>query len=356
MQAQPLTQEVPEQDVPERDDPEQDVDVLEEDDPGFWVVLGGDKYIVSQERPFMSSGGRNSPVFPIIVKCDTEAQAGEVARAHEVLREARKLKSSTTKAEAILESRILASILPDHSKCRDQIKQVHGWVKPVWKKELNFRDALVYMIMKGRVPASLRAGAPGKAAKHTSVSVGSTAQQLGSLRLGPSSPAAYSATHEETHVRTLRPRKATNSQQTKSLQRSENKPAESNKRSLDTVVGESAITFSAAAQSLSALASHSLAPVYQYIRELGGLLSVEYTPHDILDAPSLGVYADAYVQSHGFTRHAITQIYDALRTCKTQEKFVERLVALGHPVKQSKWLWYITNKTPKERLAIIIIT
>lgn len=98
-------------------------------------------------------------------------------------------------------------------------------------------------------------------------------------------------------------------------------------------------------------------PVYQYVQELDGITSVEYGPRDVMDAPSLGKYADAYVQSHGFTITAITQVSRALYMCKTEEKFVDMLVGqFGHPVKQAKWLWYITNKTPKARFATVTIT
>lgn len=38
----------------------------------------------------------------------------------------------------------------------DQLRQVVGWVDPIWKREYSFRDALVYMILKGLVPMHLR--------------------------------------------------------------------------------------------------------------------------------------------------------------------------------------------------------
>lgn len=97
-------------------------------------------------------------------------------------------------------------------------------------------------------------------------------------------------------------------------------------------------------------------PVYQYVQELRGITSVKYGPRDFWNASSLEKHADVYVQSHGFTITAIIQVHQVLRMCITEEQFVERLVEWGHPVKQAKWLWFITNKTPKAEFATIAIT
>lgn len=64
----------------------------------------------------MGSGGRESPKFPVTIKCATFSQATELSRAHAVLHEISKLDGARAMAEAISKSAQLGEILSNYDQ------------------------------------------------------------------------------------------------------------------------------------------------------------------------------------------------------------------------------------------------
>lgn len=59
-----------------------------------------------------------------------------------------------------------------------------GWVNPIWKRMHTLKDALIYMIMKGRVPEDLQFVPPIKQANiNASLALGESEPLLGRSRL-----------------------------------------------------------------------------------------------------------------------------------------------------------------------------
>ncbi|KAG2743898.1 hypothetical protein P692DRAFT_20746194, partial [Suillus brevipes Sb2] len=83
--------------------------------------------------------------------------------------------------------------------------------------------------------------------------------------------------------------------------------------------------------------------VYQVVRELYGVQSAHYEPppHDDTPMPSFGDLADSYLQSHGFTLHAVLCIAHAVDTSKSGREFIDEISGRGLAISEARWLWML---------------
>ncbi|EMD37935.1 hypothetical protein CERSUDRAFT_94918 [Gelatoporia subvermispora B] len=95
--------------------------------------------------------------------------------------------------------------------------------------------------------------------------------------------------------------------------------------------------------------------VYQYVRNLDGIIHPVYASITHARAPSLGKRADAFVQAFGFTNEAITQLHQALASSYTEAEFVSKLKNTKMPTKELRWFWGIARKHGRSRIAHIEI-
>jgi hypothetical protein len=57
--------------------------------------------------------------------------------------------------------------------------------------------------------------------------------------------------------------------------------------------------------------------------------------------PSFGDLADSYLQSHGFTLHAVLCIARAVDTSKSGWEFVDEISGRGLAISEACWLWVL---------------
>lgn len=85
-------------------------------------------------------------------------------------------------------------------------------------------------------------------------------------------------------------------------------------------------------------------PVYQHIREISGIRgSVSEPVFDDTPLPSFGELADHYLQTHGYSVHAILTIAHVLDTTATCMDFVNAISSRGMPVMEVYFLWALIN-------------
>jgi hypothetical protein len=85
--------------------------------------------------------------------------------------------------------------------------------------------------------------------------------------------------------------------------------------------------------------------IYQYIRNLRGIVDVLYQPRERMEdpPPSLGALADSYLDAHGYGSASIFYIHGAYEQCDNIEDFADELCTLGMARKEAWWLWEIIS-------------
>jgi hypothetical protein len=84
--------------------------------------------------------------------------------------------------------------------------------------------------------------------------------------------------------------------------------------------------------------------LWSYIRSLEGVVGVLYqpilTPHQ---SASLGVLADDYLRSHGYTPPAIDEIVSIANSSASVDAFVDALTVHGFARTEANFLWDIID-------------
>ncbi|KAJ7898785.1 hypothetical protein B0H13DRAFT_804679 [Mycena leptocephala] len=132
-----------------------------------YAVIGGTTPGVHGQPPFLV-GSSSSPIFPIVIKCNSNAQANEACGIHTIFESLgyhTAEKHPDAFAMAIASSgvaEVFQTNGPFYAVYRgrergiflnypDVEAQVHDFIHPRFRKFENIRDALVYMILKGDV-------------------------------------------------------------------------------------------------------------------------------------------------------------------------------------------------------------
>ncbi|OCH85276.1 hypothetical protein OBBRIDRAFT_807637 [Obba rivulosa] len=349
----------------------------------FYTVLGGRIHPqISEIPPFRGNGGCGSPIFPIIFKCNTLLEAGEIGSANDVIERVQGLSSATAISHALIASDALGDILPDQERwycvafgkesgvyfdINDMYAQTLGWVKPIFRREWSFKAALVYMVMKGSVPQELQflRGVSVRTGRPQQSGIRDVPDHVEDAVAGMNSLNVSAAEHDDT---TDQPHSASGRMQHPSRRQdhvssvsrlgatatSNTRPATSTPRGMSTrsrsqmqtsttVSSVSSVTLTSTPESDDTPLVFSpmieRRPVYHYVRDLSGILRAEYHPRIVSPAPSLGVRADTFIQAFGYTLEAIMQIKEGLTKCDSEDAFVTLLSeTYGTCILEAKYL------------------
>ncbi|GBE84608.1 hypothetical protein SCP_0605870 [Sparassis crispa] len=337
-----------------------------QNEKSWYVILGSHEHrpMITQNEPFLSSGGKFKAKLPIVFKCPTKEQADDVFRYQPFLQSVAHLNNeeltrticlSTSGSDILLNIRPLypvfygtkAAVYLTHPEAESA---THGCTKPIWRKHDSFKEAIVYMLTGnpdayGQIIAAHAdqfnepvfhsdndSDGGSESAEPEVVSIWPPLAPRG-LSPSPQTPSCRSAT----------------SRSHSSVTPSHTMPAPSTchyaHRDNDVLSSQlhdhSISTPTTPAPPTQQGASHGT----QIVHELSGVLTshLPQATQTKQPVPSLGRYTDAYVQAYDFSLEAIMQMWHAITQNHSAHGCMNQLIAAGLSSKEVQLIWLLAQ-------------
>ncbi|KDQ50047.1 hypothetical protein JAAARDRAFT_51443 [Jaapia argillacea MUCL 33604] len=283
----------------------------------LWVTLGGDHAPASfsTKRPNLKSGVKMGS-FPLAIECLSQQEALDVMLLAPLVAAAN-IDAGRTHLEVatsfVLEPKVQSALVdssdffavvvgkPAVYRSRSEVDEaIQGFNHPNWRRCPSFVDAIFFMLSKGHMPY-----------------VAQLQELRGAIAPGPPSAALVS-----------------------SIEYKAGAPKHWVLRAPVAMPCDIATDFS----TLSVSGQNEPSPlrVYQHIRELSGIkrsLTRLCSSEEQAPKPSLGEWADKYLERHGYTLRATNTVAFEAQASGSRDSFCSNLAKKGLPVCEADFLY-----------------